>query len=216
MTIDPRMRRLILLTEDSKQDSLVLFADKATSKVPVLVNYVQYLDQLPSVKSKEIDALVLLLPAVTGSPSMRLGIACKTRSVVRDVSAEIEKLFTRIGKEDLHDLFGHDFKLTQSHDPENAQSGGNRFGAGGNGFGGNLTLGSPGGGVPNGGSGIKGGGLAPGGTRGLTGPPGGGGQPPAGPPAGGGRPGGFGSLNSSGACGAGAGSGAQLPAGPQG
>jgi hypothetical protein len=34
MTLDPRMRRLILLTEDSKQDSLVLFVDKATSKFP--------------------------------------------------------------------------------------------------------------------------------------------------------------------------------------
>ena len=133
MTIDPRMRRLILLTEDSKQDSLVLFVDKATSKVPVLVNYVQYLDQLPSVKSKEIDALVLLLPAVTGSPSMRLGVACKTRSVVRDISAEIEKLLTRIGKEDFHDLFGYDFKLIQTQSEENSQPGVGGIG-GGNGL----------------------------------------------------------------------------------
>lgn len=133
MTIDPTVRRLIRLTEEAKQDSLVLFADKATSKLPVLVSYVHFLDQLPSTKGKEIDSLALVLPAVTGSPTLRLGVACKSRAVVRDVSAEIEKVLARIGKEDLHDLFGFDFKLNVPQSQTNTRPG--------SASGGGLTLG---------------------------------------------------------------------------
>lgn len=146
LTIDAKLRRLIGLTEHSTESSLIIFADKATSKIPVLVNYVQYLDQLPSTKSKEIDSLVMVLPAVTGSPSLRVGVACKSRAVVRDVSIEIEKLLTRIGKDDLRGLFGFDFKLVQPQSDRQANNG--PGGGGMNIGGGNNELGAmtPGGG----------------------------------------------------------------------
>ncbi|MFT3881925.1 MAG: hypothetical protein QM703_20005 [Gemmatales bacterium] len=169
LTIDQKLRRLIKLTEDNDKESLIVYADKATSKFPVLMNYVQYLEQLPSTKSKEIDSLAIALPAVTGSPALRLGVACKSRTVVRDVSAEIEKLLARIGKEDMRDLFGFDFKMVQAHGDTqtNTGGGGGRFGgdAGGGGTGG-MSIGGNGGRIGGG----DGGGRAVGGG-GRGGPP---------------------------------------------
>ncbi|HQR09080.1 MAG TPA: DUF1559 domain-containing protein [Gemmatales bacterium] len=136
LTIDAKLRRLIGLTQHATQDSLIVFADKATSKIPVLVSYVQYLDQLPSAKSKEIDSLVMVLPAVTGSPSLRVGVACKSRAVVRDVSIEIEKLLTRIGKDELRILFGYDFILSQQASENQANAGSGGTGGAGNDYGG--------------------------------------------------------------------------------
>lgn len=179
-TIDVRMRRLINLTEDQKLESLVLFADKTTSKVPVLVNYVTYLDRLSSVRSREIDTLAIALPSATGSPSLRLGVACKSRATVRDVSSDVEKLLTKVGKEDLHDLFGFDFKLSHgSALADNQGDGGGPSSVGGkggslfndSGSGGGLSLGG-GGGRPRGGAGL-GVGAGDGPATGSSGPGGG-------------------------------------------
>lgn len=185
-TIDAKLRRLINLTKDQKHDSLLVFADKTTSKVPTLLNYVYYLDQLPATRSKEVDALVLVLPA-SEKPTLKLGVACKTRSVVRDVSTDIEKLLTRIGKEDLQELFGFDFKMrsAQPGTQEGAGAGGG-FMAGGMGGGGDLATGGGGGAAsppppPKGGGGLGLGSTGGGGDLAAGG--GGANQPP--PPPGG-------------------------------
>jgi flagellar basal body-associated protein FliL len=181
-TVDAKLRRLINLTKDQKNASLLIFADKTTSKVPTLLNYLYYLDQLPATRAKEVDTLVLILPA-SDKPSLKLGVACKTRSVVRDVSTEIEKLLTRIGKEDLQELFGFDFKLKAAQQTQEGNSGfagGGGFGGGGFGAGrgGDVSgIGAGGGGInsPRGGIGL--------GAAGGTAPPGAGigeGSPPSG------------------------------------
>lgn len=173
-TVDAKLRRLINLTKDSKDASLLVFADKTTSKTPTLLNYVHYLDQLPATRVKEVDTLVLVLPA-SDKPTLKLGVACKTRSVVREVSSDIEKLLTRIGKEDLQELFGFDFKLRSGQQNQESGSGSMTGGFGGpGGFGSGGDFGA--------GSGAGGGG---GGKRGGMGLGAGGGGPPSGPPAGG-------------------------------
>lgn len=175
-TLDGKMRRLIRYTEDAKVESLCLFTDKATSKVPVLVDYMIYLNRLPSVRNKEIDTVAVALPAVTGSPSLRVGVACRSRGVVREITSDIEKLMTSIGKEDLHDIFGFDFKLKQvaaSTEDQQATVGSGLGGIGG-GTMGRSTLGGKGGLAPGpgGGAGVPGvvsGGGGAGGAQGITG-----------------------------------------------
>lgn len=184
-TVDAKLRRLINLTKDSKDTSLLVFADKTTSKITTLLNYVQYLDQLPATRIKEVDTLVLVLPA-SDKPTLKLGVACKTRSVVREVSSDIEKLLTRIGKEDLQELFGFDFKMksAQQNQPGGSgfMSGGPSGPVGGFGRGGGDDWGAGGGGgggaasPPQGGLGL-----------GSTGGGGGAASPPSFGPVGGGR-----------------------------
>lgn len=201
-TVDPKLRRLINLTKDNKDASLLVFADKTTSKTPTLLNYVHYLDQLPATRVKEVDTLVLVLPA-SDKPTLKLGVACKTRSVVREVSSDIEKLLARIGKEDLQELFGFDFKMKSAQQNQQGGSGfmsggppsgpggfgggGDDWGAGGGGGGGagaaapsrgGMNLGAAGGSAPppafggGGGRGGAGGGMFTGGP-GRGAPPGG-------------------------------------------
>ncbi|MBL8824259.1 MAG: DUF1559 domain-containing protein [Planctomycetia bacterium] len=174
-TLDGKMRRLIKYTEDTKIESLCLFADKATSKFPILVEYMFYLNRLPSVRNKEIDTLAVALPAVTGSPSLRVGVACKGRSVVREITNDIEKLLTSIAKDDLHDIFGFDFKLKQVAgftEDQQASIGGGIGGQTGGTFG-RSTLGGKGGMAPGpgGGAGAPGATSSSGGgnAQGITG-----------------------------------------------
>lgn len=75
----------------------------------------------------------------------------------RDVSAEIEKLLARIGKEDLRDIFGFNFSLTQSQPDAQAGSGQGGISAGGGAIG---NLGGGGGGRGTGASGARSGGRS--------------------------------------------------------
>lgn len=183
-TIDAKMRRLLRLTQDSKQDALVIFLDKATSKVPTLVDYVYYLDQLPSIRHKEVDTLALILPATSGSPSLRIGVACKSRSVVKEVSTEIEKLLTRVGKEDMHELFGFDFKVQSSGRDDNEGQASQGGGGGAGKFGGGAGIAGSGSfGRGGGAGGLSMGGASMGTDQGGGGP---GRMPPGARPGGGG------------------------------
>jgi hypothetical protein len=111
LTIDQNLRRLITHVEDPKNESLVLFADMATSKVPVLTDYVYYLNRLPSTRSKEVDMLVFALPEVQGNPTLRIGLKCKSRRETSAVANEVEKILARVGKEEMRDLFGFEFHV---------------------------------------------------------------------------------------------------------
>lgn len=200
LTIDAKMQRLIRLTVDNSKESLIIFADKATSKVPVLTDYVLYLNQLPSVRNKDIDTLVMVLPAALSSPTVRLGLACKTRATVRDVSNDVEKILTRVGKEDLRELFGFEFQIRGGAALGAEQPAGQPSGLGGTG---GVTGGFGSMGGTEGGSGGRGPGAGVVGRPGAAGGPTGAGQggagggvgsdgfgPPGGAPAGAGVRGG--------------------------
>jgi hypothetical protein len=209
LTIDAKMQRLIRLTLEEDKEPLIIFADKATTKVPVLTDYVMYLNQMNSVRSKEIDTLVIVLPTAKGTPSVRVGVACKTRGIVRDVSNDIEKLLTRLGKEDMRDLFGFDFRLADAPDEQN-QQGGNTAGGGFSqgGIGGESGLGLSGGGGS--------GGRGPGGVPGIGGA--GGGAPGVSGGSGGRGPGSSGGIGTVGGIGSagGGGAGMGVPSAPGG
>lgn len=111
LTIDRELRRLITQVEDPKSESLVLFADKVTTKVPVLTDYVYFLNRLPSARGKEVEMLVVALPQIQNNPTLRLGLKCKSRRETSAVANEIEKILTRVGKDEMRDLFGFEFHI---------------------------------------------------------------------------------------------------------
>jgi len=204
LTLDPSFRRLINFTEDAKNESLVFYADAATSKVTAPALYLFLLNRLPEAKAKEVNMIAVALPQPSGDPTLRVGLACKTRGQAASVNAEVEKLLARAARDELRDLFGFEFHTNQqqaevaSGQPQGPGGGfgpQDRVGAvgaggGGGGFGAAPPV------APGQGGGGGGFGAAPppglgttGGGGGLLRKGGGRGTPPT-PPAGGGAPGG--------------------------
>jgi hypothetical protein len=195
LTLDSNIRRFINFTEDSKNESLLFFADAATTKVPVPVSYMHYLNRLPEARAKEVYMVALALPQPANDPTLRIGLACKSRGQAGLVNTEVEKLLTRLAHEDLKNLFGFEFRTNTEVTTADNQQGGGLTGPGsGGGFG---VRGAGGGGgamaVPPG--------FGSGGRDGSGGRPGAG-APPApgsqGPGTPGGGVGGGGSLSKGG------------------
>jgi hypothetical protein len=172
LTIDRELRRLITHVEDPKNDSLVLFADKVTTKVPVLTDYVYYLNRLPSARGKDVEMLVMVLPQVQNNPTLRLGLKCKSRRETPAIANEVEKILARVGKEEMRDMFGFEFHIGTGADQfVSSASGGQQ------GFptGGGMDPGGPAGAGGRGGTGLQKGGAAfqrpTGAAGGQQGPP---------------------------------------------
>jgi hypothetical protein len=232
LTIDPKLRRLIAHTEENIS-SLILYADMSTTKVPVLVNYLYYLDRIPAARSKDVEMVVFVLPEVKGDPSCRVGLACRNRRDTPSLANEIEKILTRVGKEDLRELFGFEFSVNA---PGGDQVAANRPPVGGGGFGVPPGVGVGRGGPPGapaiGPGGVPGapamgpGGGADGGSLGaqganpgqgtITPPPGFGVPPGVGSQTGGGGKGSFGAGSRGGGIGLEEGGGAIGPGGAAG